>query len=102
MIQRNAAPAPPGGDLGTRVTDRGIGIPASKLDSVMQPFVQLNDYGIVGQGLGLGLSLAGRFMDLHGGRLEIHSVEGEGTIVTAWLPAARRLPSPDESSGQGL
>ncbi|WP_086464289.1 sensor histidine kinase [Oceanibaculum nanhaiense] len=88
----------PGGDLGIRVSDRGIGIPASKLDSVMQPFVQLNDYGIVGQGLGLGLSLAGRFMDLHGGRLEIESVEGEGTIVTAWLPAARLLPPADDAS----
>lgn len=87
----------PGGDLGIRVTDRGIGIPASKLDSVMQPFVQLNDYGIGGQGLGLGLSLAGRFMELHGGRLEIESVEGEGTMVTAWLPAARLLPLADES-----
>jgi signal transduction histidine kinase len=36
-------------------------------------------------------------MKLHGGRLEIHSVEGKGTMVTAWLPAARLLPLVSES-----
>lgn len=82
----------PDGELGIRVTDSGIGIPAAKLESVMQPFVQLNDFGLGGQGLGLGLSLAKRFMELHDGRLTIESVEGEGTTVTAWLPAARILP----------
>jgi PAS domain S-box-containing protein len=87
----------PDGDLGIRVADRGIGIPANKLDSVMQPFARLKDYGVGDQGLGLGLSLARRFMELHGGRLEIESVEGEGTIVTAWLPAARLLSSAAES-----
>ncbi|MFN3462145.1 MAG: sensor histidine kinase, partial [Oceanibaculum sp.] len=87
----------PDGDLGIRVADRGIGIPANKLDSVMQPFARLKDYGVGDQGLGLGLSLARRFMELHGGRLEIESVEGEGTVVTAWLPAARLLSSAAES-----
>lgn len=36
-------------------------------------------------------------MELHDGRLEIESVEGKGTIVTAWLPAARLLSSDAES-----
>lgn len=79
----------PDGALGLRVTDLGEGIPPEKLRSVMQPFVQLEDSGLNSHGLGLGLSLAQRFMELHGGRIELRSIVGEGTCAIAWLPAGR-------------
>ena len=79
----------PDGTLGLRVTDLGDGIPPEKLRVVMQPFVQLEDSGLNSHGLGLGLSLAQRFMELHGGHIELRSTVGEGTCAIAWLPASR-------------
>lgn len=79
----------PDGALGLRVTDLGEGIPPERLRSVMQPFVQLEDSGLDSHGIGLGLSLAQRFMELHGGRIELRSTVGEGTCAIAWLPAER-------------
>ncbi|MBC7136170.1 MAG: ATP-binding protein, partial [Oceanibaculum nanhaiense] len=51
--------------------------------------VQLEDSGLNSHGLGLGLSLAQRFMELHGGYIELRSTVGEGTCAIAWLPAER-------------
>lgn len=79
----------PDGAVGLRVTDLGEGIPPEKLRVVMQPFVQLEDSGLNSHGLGLGLSLAQRFMELHGGYIELRSTVGEGTCAIAWLPAGR-------------
>ena len=41
------------------------------------------------QGSGMGLPLAIELTRLHGGRCEIHSQPGEGTVVTLWFPAER-------------
>jgi signal transduction histidine kinase len=41
------------------------------------------------EGTGLGLPLARRLAELHGGFLEINSEKGRGTTVTVTLPAAR-------------
>lgn len=81
----------PDGAVGLRVTDLGEGIPPEKLQAVMQPFVQLEDSGLNSHGLGLGLSLAQRFMELHGGHIELRSAVGAGTCAIAWLPAGRVL-----------
>jgi signal transduction histidine kinase len=40
------------------------------------------------QGLGLGLSIAKRLTELHGGALVIESRKGEGTTITVRLPKA--------------
>jgi signal transduction histidine kinase len=79
----------PDGAIGLRVSDLGAGIPPEKLRAVMQPFVQLEDGGLNSHGIGLGLSLAQRFMELHGGHIELRSTVGEGTCAIAWLPAER-------------
>lgn len=80
----------PCGSVDITVTDSGIGIPADRLESVMQPFGQVDSslsrkYG----GTGLGLPLAKRFMEMHGGSLILRSEFGIGTTVTARLPAER-------------
>lgn len=82
----------PDGAVGLRVSDLGAGIPPEKLQTVMQPFVQLEDSGLNSHGIGLGLSLAQRFMELHGGWIELRSTMGEGTCAIAWLPAERVMP----------
>jgi signal transduction histidine kinase len=79
------------------VRDTGIGIPADKLDLVLEPFRQADssDKRVYG-GTGLGLSLVKSMIELHGGSIEIHSVEGEGTEVEIRLPAERmRARRPD-------
>ena len=77
------------GRFGFQVVDQGEGIPEDKLEAVMQPFLQLDDRGLANHGLGLGLFLANRFMELHGGHVELVSASGRGTMATAWLPAER-------------
>jgi signal transduction histidine kinase len=44
-------------------------------------------------GTGLGLPLARRLMELHGGALQVRSEKGCGTTVTVTLPAFRVCPS---------
>src|SRR6185436_14716208 len=67
-----------GGDLVVTVSDTGIGIPAEMLPVIFDLFAQLDrslerPHG----GLGVGLSLARRLTELHGGTLEARS-EGPG------------------------
>lgn len=69
------------------VSDTGIGIPADKLATIGEPFVQVqNGLGRHYEGTGLGLSLVKGLVDLHGGGFTIESTEGEGTVVTIDLP----------------
>lgn len=69
------------------VKDRGFGIPQDMIDQVFNRFVG-NDTGARRQGAGLGLSIVKSFVELHGGTVEIDSMEGEGTTVTCQFPAA--------------
>ncbi len=64
-----------------RIQDHGCGIPADRLDKVFTPF-----YSSRPSGTGLGLPLASRIVDLHGGGLTIESAPGHGTTVTIHLP----------------
>ena len=69
------------------VTDTGIGISKKDLDRLFQPFVQA-DSGLDRhyEGTGLGLSLLKRMAELHGGRVSVESVLGEGSTFHVWLP----------------
>ena len=76
-----------GGAIALSVADTGIGIPADKLDLVMQPFGQVDSsLSRKHQGVGLGLPLAQRLVELHGGAMAIVSTPGKGTTVTARFP----------------
>lgn len=72
------------------VTDSGIGIKPDDLAKVFVPFHQVdNVYARSNPGTGLGLTLSKGLAELHGGRLTIESVFGEGTTVTLMLPPSR-------------
>jgi two-component system cell cycle sensor histidine kinase PleC len=74
------------------VADTGIGMTEAEMVIAMEPFGQVeNSLSRSFQGTGLGLPLARRMTELHGGRLTIHSVKGVGTTVEVWLPAERIL-----------
>ncbi len=65
------------------VSDTGEGIPSEALSRLTTPFTTLKE-----NGSGLGLFLAREILQHHGGRLEIQSIQGEGTSVILTLPYA--------------
>ncbi len=71
-----------------RISDSGAGIPRSDHERVFQPFERGPARDDDGTGSGLGLTLVRRFIELHGGRVEMTSGAGRGTTVTCILPAA--------------
>lgn len=75
------------GGLAIAVTDNGIGIPPDKLETVLDPFVQIDDgWNRTHHGVGLGLSIVRSIVTAHGGRLDIESQLGTGTCITITLP----------------
>ncbi len=80
----------PGGDVVLSVIDSGIGMTESEILIALEPFGQVDSaLSRSYQGTGLGLPLAVRLMDLHGGRLELTSIKGKGTAVRVTIPAKR-------------
>lgn len=66
------------------VSDTGRGIPRENLQKIFRPF-----FTTKGHGTGLGLSLARRIVETHGGHIEVQSTLGEGTCFTILLPLLR-------------
>ena len=66
-----------------RIADRGVGIPAEELPYIFEPFYRV-DKSRARQtgGYGLGLNLCKTIMDAHGGKIEVQSDLGKGTVVT--------------------
>jgi len=72
------------------VIDQGYGIPEDQLAEVMEPFRRGSAHIMVAhEGVGIGLSLCKRLVELHEGTLVIDSTVGQGTSVSVCLPADR-------------
>jgi two-component system OmpR family sensor kinase len=72
------------------VRDRGCGIGAADLPHIFEPFYRADpararDTG----GSGLGLAIADQVARAHGGRLEVQSELGRGSVFTLWLPLSQ-------------
>jgi PAS domain S-box-containing protein len=97
-----------GDEVAISVTDDGIGIDADMLPLVFDMYAQANHgTGMAQGGLGVGLNLVRRLVDLHGGRIEAHSDgAGKGSRFTVFLPLAVPLdvpptvPLPDRADTQ--
>ncbi|NJR52961.1 MAG: PAS domain S-box protein [Leptolyngbyaceae cyanobacterium CSU_1_3] len=75
------------GNMQIDVWDKGIGIPKDKQHLLFQPFQQVD--GSVSrrhEGTGLGLALTRRLAELHFGRVDVYSQEGQGSRFTISLP----------------
>lgn len=84
-----------GGHAVVEVSDSGVGIPSGMLERVFGMFMQID--GTLAQaqgGLGIGLSLARRLAELHGGTLRAASEgRGRGSTFTLRLPAVAAAPA---------
>ncbi len=79
--------APLDGAVAIAVSDTGIGIAPGDQETIFEEFRQVNtDYVRKREGTGLGLSLARKFVELHGGKIGVTSAVGQGSTFTFTLP----------------
>jgi PAS domain S-box-containing protein len=69
------------------VADTGGGIPQEQINRIFEPF-----YTTKKKGTGLGLMIVQRIVRAHGGRIELESQVGRGTVFRIWLPLHERRP----------
>jgi signal transduction histidine kinase len=78
------------GEFIIAVADTGIGMSPDEITIALEPFEQVdNGLAKLYDGTGIGLPLAKRLIELHGGKLAVESVKGAGTTIRAYLPVNR-------------
>ncbi len=92
---------PSGGKAGVRIAEEkdwvrmdvwntGEGIPAADLDRIWEAFSQLETEDAFRKGgLGLGLTIVKKLVELHGGKVAVESQIGKGATFSVFLPVAR-------------
>jgi signal transduction histidine kinase len=85
-----------GAEVELVVADNGPGMPEEQLDHIFERFTR-GDAGLTQRvgGTGLGLAISKSLVELHGGRIEVSSTLGEGSIFRVCLPA---LGSPEPAA----
>jgi PAS domain S-box-containing protein len=85
-------------DVVIRVIDNGVGIAADALPTVFEMFRQVNGTNRSQGGLGIGLTLAKQFVEMHGGTIDARSAgEGQGAEFVVRLPRAPAAGGSDET-----
>jgi signal transduction histidine kinase len=76
-----------GAELRISVRDTGIGVPPEDAERIFESFQQ-GQSGISGkyQGTGLGLAISRRLVEMHGGRISVKSIPGQGSTFTFTIP----------------
>jgi signal transduction histidine kinase len=81
------------------VADTGIGIDPGNLERVFEKFEQIKSPGKTkNDGVGLGLSIVKRYLDLMQGGISVESKPGQGSKFTFWLPYSIDCPSTELSA----
>lgn len=88
-----------GETISIRIADTGKGIPAADLPYIFDSFYRADSARTPGDcHSGLGLSIARRLVEAHGGQLTVESASGKGTVVTILIPR-EKTSSPQRSLG---
>jgi CheY-like chemotaxis protein len=87
-----------GGEVVVTVSDTGIGIPADKIDSIFEMFTQVDRGGeSPTAGLGIGLTLVKRLVEMHGGAVSVASPgQNLGSQFRIELPTIPQTPGASE------
>ena len=87
----NVSCAMKNGEAVVTVADQGIGIPEKDIAHIFDRFYRVDKARARSTGgTGLGLSIVDKIVKLHGGRIQVESVEGEGTTFTVFLPERQK------------
>ncbi|HWE23477.1 MAG TPA: HAMP domain-containing sensor histidine kinase [Myxococcales bacterium] len=81
------------GEVVLAVSDSGAGIPPQELELIFDPFYRGSTARTRESGFGLGLSLARRVVEAHGGKIRASNVDGGGARIEMRLPMADELGS---------
>jgi signal transduction histidine kinase len=74
----------------SEVRDQGVGIPREHLPYIFERFYRVSQSrDRQSGGSGLGLAIVRALVQAQGGRIIADSIEGQGTVITFWLPAAK-------------
>jgi len=76
------------------ISDSGPGIPSDQMEKIFNYYYTTKEKGV-----GLGLPIAHRIIEAHGGQLKVESKVGTGTKVTVTLPIHPSIPSPSDGGG---
>ena len=68
------------------VQDSGLGIPEEQLNTIFDSFMQGNHTGDAAQGTGLGLAISRSLVEVMGGRIDVTSKPGKGSLFTVTVP----------------
>ena len=74
------------GQFSITVQDHGIGMPASEVDKIFEPFFRASNTINI-QGVGMGMAIVQKCLDLLSATAQIHSQLGEGTTITVTFPS---------------
>jgi GAF domain-containing protein len=85
----DVAAVPNGGSVEVSVRDTGVGIAPEDHEAVFEEFRQVGASAAKQEGTGLGLALARKFIELHGGKIWVTSQVGAGSTFTFTLPFQR-------------
>lgn len=107
VAERNDESQGARGVVTVHVKDNGIGIDSAAQPHIFELFAQsARNHARSDGGLGIGLAVARRMVELHGGTISLQSEgPGQGTEVTLRLPIFRSVPAdnpPEEKSGESL
>src|SRR5262249_22219479 len=78
----------PRGDILTVVQDTGEGIPPEAVERIFDKFYQVSESAAHPKGSGVGLAIAKKLIELHGGTIWVRSELGQGSAFGFTLPAA--------------
>jgi signal transduction histidine kinase len=76
------------------IADQGIGVPEDESAAIFEPFRRGRTLSGAIPGVGIGLSVARRIVEAHGGTISVRSMVGVGSTFTIWLPASESVTEP--------